>query len=87
MEIAQQTWDSKKSNDAHLSKMQGLDDRPISATGAQHFSAHRFLCRSCNTAFCRNCKQFPYHVGFDCNEFEEWKVAPKCRFCGQVCCS
>jgi len=76
-----------------------LDARPLSPAAQQHFLANRFLCRVCNTNFCKSCLVTPYHLGFTCQLYQvrscslvsiiltllpcqEYKNAPKCRFCG-----
>jgi hypothetical protein len=59
----------------------GLDMRPLSEKAQRHFLANRFKCRGCDTSFCRLCQAVPYHIGFNCEEYVEYKNAPKCRFC------
>eukprot|EP01083_Nonionella_stella_P224105 798025_1 len=70
-------------NDRVLKNMIGLDNRPLSKEGMDHFLSSRFRCRvaSCRAEFCRLCGERPYHCGFNCAAYKDFKTAPKCRFC------
>lgn len=46
-----------------------------------HFTQYRVRCRECDIDFCSQCKTTPYHKGFTCESFKEYKKALQCRFC------
>ena len=73
----------KDANAPDFSRELGLDDRPLDAAAQQHYLHHRIRCRnpSCATSFCRSCTVMPYHVGFNCETYQQYLVAPHCRFC------
>jgi E3 ubiquitin-protein ligase MYCBP2 len=79
-EVDLHTWATKQSN---LTKDAGLDNRPLSKEAQEHFVKNRFRCTSdaCGANFCKSCNAQPYHLGFTCEEYKEYKVSPKCRFC------
>jgi len=58
----------------------GLDGQPMSAIAQHHRARNRFRC-VCGTVFCGGCSTTPYHDGFTCGEYANYKNAPKCRFC------
>lgn len=47
-----------------------LDDRPLTPAAQRHFLENRFLCRACDTRFCKSCLKMPYHLGFTCEQYE-----------------
>eukprot|EP01084_Bolivina_argentea_P004508 8583_1 len=49
----------------------------------QHKMKFRIRCNNikCKTIFCNGCKEIPYHIGYDCIEYAQYKTAQKCRFC------
>jgi hypothetical protein len=57
------------------------DGKLLNENTYRHFLQHRIRCRECHTNFCSNCKTTPYHKGFDCDEWVNYKGARKCRFC------
>jgi hypothetical protein len=73
----------KDVNAPDFSRELGLDDRPLDAAAQLHYLHHRIRCRNptCATSFCRSCKVMPYHVGFNCDSYQQYLVAPHCRFC------
>jgi hypothetical protein len=87
MEVLEQTAASQDEGKALLireMKEAGLalggDGQPPSLS-LQHCLANRLLCRGCSHSFCRGCQSSPYHSGFNCAAYAEWRSAPKCRFC------
>jgi hypothetical protein len=59
----------------------GVDGQLMSPASKHHRAKHRFRCNACSTVFCGECSTTPYHDGFDCASFSEYKDAKKCRFC------
>ena len=59
------------------------DDKgqPISKDAAENMSKYRIRCRNCARIFCTSCGADPYHLGKTCEEFKNFQVARKCRFC------
>jgi len=51
-------------------------------TAQEHKDIYRFRCRECSTEFCASCLIIPYHEGYTCKQFKEFKDAKHCRFCG-----
>lgn len=66
---------------ANLTKQLGMDGKPLSPEAQEHFLRYRMLCRECTTVFCLSCRIQPYHLGFTCDDYREYMVAPHCRFC------
>eukprot|EP01084_Bolivina_argentea_P131991 232923_1 len=64
----------------------GLDGKILSQIHQQHKNKFRYKCiyNKCNTIFCIVCKEIPYHIGYNCKEFDEYKSKYKCRFCEVV---
>ena len=82
LEVDHHTWSSK--SESFLVGLVGLDKTPLDEAAKAFFLSNRFLCRGCRTDFCRACKAFPFHPGLSCAEYNEFLVAPKCRFCASV---
>eukprot|EP01083_Nonionella_stella_P296938 1008581_1 len=59
----------------------GVDHKAMSKMAEVHYLANRIRCRSCEAVFCNACLEQPYHSGFNCEEFKQYKNAPHCRFC------
>jgi hypothetical protein len=57
------------------------DGRILSPEAWLHFSEYRVRCRECNSVFCAQCKEIPYHKGYTCATFKEYQSARHCRFC------
>jgi hypothetical protein len=38
----------------------------LTANMAKHYAENRFQCQKCKTEQCKNCKEVPYHLGFNC---------------------
>lgn len=66
----------------HETRELGLDRRALTADAQRHFVTRRLLCRDCKTSFCRDCREVPYHSGFNCEDFRVFRDSPSCRFCG-----
>jgi hypothetical protein len=69
---------------ARFERERGMDMRKLSKKAKELFIKYRFKCinrTTCSTDFCVLCREFPYHYGLDCDEYQEFKIAPKCRFC------
>ncbi len=47
----------------------------------RHRAENRFRCRACATEFCAGCLSTPYHLGFTCDSFVDYKKARHCRYC------
>lgn len=64
-------------------RLLGLDNKRLAPETQQHYLHNRVRCRnsSCSINFCRSCMEVPYHVGFDCQDYQIYKVADHCRFC------
>ena len=82
LEIDHHTWSSK--SEQFLLGLVGLDQRPLNEEARTFFLNNRFLCRGCRTDFCRACASYPFHPGLTCEEYKEYLLAPKCRFCSSV---
>ena len=61
----------------------GPDGKPLSYAHKQHKAKYRFRCskEACKTIFCSGCQVTPYHIGYTCSEFKNYKEGKKCRFC------
>eukprot|EP00825_Cyclidium_porcatum_P039779 TRINITY_DN4898_c0_g1_i1.p1 TRINITY_DN4898_c0_g1~~TRINITY_DN4898_c0_g1_i1.p1 ORF type:complete len:436 (-),score=56.00 TRINITY_DN4898_c0_g1_i1:71-1378(-) len=46
-----------------------------------HYSENRFVCPQCKTEQCKSCKKIPYHLGYNCDSFNNFLKARHCRFC------
>ena len=53
----------------------------INRIAAEHFAKFRARCPHCNSNFCSSCRAEPYHIGFTCEEFKNYQIARKCRYC------
>ena len=62
----------------------GMTGQPLRGAALLHCRVHRFRCRQCDTVFCSSCGEVPYHIGFTCEEYMEYKEAAKCRYCDDV---
>lgn len=58
------------------------ENKQISREACEDFAKNRVRCSTCSTVFCAQCKEIPYHLGFNCEEFEIRKRSPKCIFDG-----
>jgi len=56
---------------------------PLSVAAWKHYKQYRLRCNMCNTIFCANCKTSPYHMGYDCEGWVEYKNAKQCRYCSE----
>lgn len=67
----------------NVSKLIGINRKPLSSQALQHFMQNRCRCRNfkCSANFCRKCDEIPYHSGFDCELYQVYKNADHCRFC------
>jgi len=54
---------------------------PLTKEAWKHYKQHRLRCTQCNTIFCGNCKDTPYHMGYSCEGWVEYKNSKQCRFC------
>jgi hypothetical protein len=57
------------------------EGKPLTEQAKLDKDKHRFRCPQCSCIFCRNCHSDPYHLGFTCEEFSNYKEAKHCRFC------
>ena len=65
-----------------FSRVTGISNKLLDEDAQRHYLSHRVCCRQCGTNFCRSCMTTPYHSGFNCQIYELYKNAEKCRFCG-----
>ncbi|KAL4472349.1 hypothetical protein ABPG72_002832 [Tetrahymena utriculariae] len=51
----------------------------------QHYSENRFVCQNvaCKTEQCRSCKSVPYHLGYECSDFQKFQESKRCRYCNE----
>jgi len=59
----------------------GPDGKMLSEEAKLHRAKCRFRCPKCTIVFCSECNADPYHDGFTCEQFVEYKEAKHCRFC------
>ena len=59
-----------------------MNNQALTEKAQKHYLSHRARCIECSQNFCKKCKELPYHSGFDCQTFQIFKNAAKCRFCG-----
>jgi len=59
----------------------GINNKLLSDEAQIHYLSHRVCCRKCNKNFCRSCNLIPYHSGFNCQLYQIYLKADKCRFC------
>jgi E3 ubiquitin-protein ligase MYCBP2 len=64
-----------------FSRELGVNNKLLGNDSQMHYLQHRVCCRSCNKSFCRSCSIMPYHSGFDCDLYQTYLHAKKCRFC------
>ena len=58
------------------------DGSGITKTAAKHMAQFRIRCNECEKNFCKSCKVEPYHIGFNCAQYQKNKNQRKCKFCG-----
>ncbi|GAB5353310.1 hypothetical protein AAMO2058_000026100 [Amorphochlora amoebiformis] len=54
---------------------------PLKKEAWKHYKQNRLRCTQCGTVFCGKCKQEPYHMGYTCEGYVEYKNSKQCRFC------
>lgn len=59
--------DCRRYIDPHLGKA-------VTNSMAKHYADNRFQCPSCRADQCKSCKEMPYHLGFNCADFQEHKL-------------
>jgi hypothetical protein len=57
------------------------DGRALTREAWIHFNSHRIRCRECGENFCAQCAQLPYHLGMNCEQYQQLLKSRKCRFC------
>ncbi|KAL4460977.1 hypothetical protein ABPG74_016449 [Tetrahymena malaccensis] len=52
----------------------------------QHYAENRFVCQNseCKQEQCRNCQAFPYHLGYNCENYRQFKQSKRCRYCDET---
>ena len=60
------------------------DGKEISKPAQEHFSQCRVRCFNCHENFCTQCKAAPYHLGYNCEQWDIQKKLDKCRFCQEM---
>ena len=60
------------------------DGKELSKPAQLHFSEFRVRCFNCHENFCTECKTAPYHLGYDCKQWDIQKQLEKCRFCQEM---
>jgi len=64
-------------------KIQEVDPRgnALSKESWLHYKKYRIRCKECAQIFCAECKESPYHMGFTCEAWVEYKNSKQCRYC------
>ncbi len=60
------------------------DGKEMSKPAQLHFSECRVRCFNCHENFCTKCMATPYHLGYDCAQWDFQKHLDKCRFCSEM---
>eukprot|EP00002_Diphylleia_rotans_P039326 TRINITY_DN9099_c0_g1_i2.p1 TRINITY_DN9099_c0_g1~~TRINITY_DN9099_c0_g1_i2.p1 ORF type:complete len:433 (+),score=56.03 TRINITY_DN9099_c0_g1_i2:220-1518(+) len=60
------------------------DGTPLTHELIHHRAQNRFRCPKCETEFCAGCSVTPYHLGFNCEDFEMYSKARHCRYCSST---
>ena len=60
------------------------DGKELAKPAQIHFSEFRVRCFNCHDNFCTKCRASPYHLGYDCEQWEFQKNLAKCRFCSEM---
>ncbi len=55
--------------------------KKLSKEAAIHMGNYRVRCNKCEQNFCSKCKEYPYHLGYTCEEYKFYKTSVKCRYC------
>eukprot|EP00347_Sterkiella_histriomuscorum_P005211 403357469 len=58
--------------------------KSMSEDAAINCNLNKIECEQCRMSHCFKCKHEPYHLGFTCEDFQEWKKLRKCRFCQAI---
>lgn len=58
--------------------------KQVSREAAEHMARYRIRCGSCHRITCSKCKSEPYHLGKNCEEFQNFKKSKKCKYCQVV---
>lgn len=58
--------------------------KKISEDAAINCNLNRIKCDGCQMNFCNKCKSEPYHIGYTCEEYKEYLIQRKCRFCHTI---
>ena len=60
-----------------------VDDQnnKISPESAEDYAKHRCKCGFCKKDFCVKCLAKPYHSGKTCEQYKNYIIAKRCRFC------
>ena len=53
----------------------------LSKAAAKHMGEYRARCNVCGKNFCSKCLEYPYHLGYTCESYKEYKNSAKCRYC------
>ncbi|KAL0214870.1 hypothetical protein P9112_007054 [Eukaryota sp. TZLM1-RC] len=67
-------------------EVQVVDERgkPMNPKAGEHKSKYRGRCGSCGNVFCAQCKESPYHDGFTCDAWVDFKNSRHCKWCEGV---
>jgi len=57
--------------------------KKLSKESLENMGKYRARCNKCLKNFCANCKEYPYHLGYTCDQFKFYKSSVKCRYCKQ----
>lgn len=55
--------------------------RPLSRVALFDKYNNYFRCSLCKEGFCGLCMKLPYHLGYTCQEYEEFEKAKRCIYC------
>lgn len=58
-----------------------VEGKSVTLAALHHYSHHRLRCTHCDTNFCAECGEQPYHVGATCEQFKRQQSVAHCRFC------
>ena len=55
--------------------------RNMTEDAAINLNLNMIECGKCSHEFCNKCQTTPYHIGFTCEQYKEYKRNIKCRVC------
>ena len=55
--------------------------RAITEDAAINLNLNMIKCEKCAHEFCNKCEATPYHIGYTCDAYTEYRSKNKCRVC------